>query len=82
MADSSADRDPGHDTGIGAGPGSTPSTPRWVKVFGIVALVVVVLIVLMLLVGGGSHGPGRHLGGAEQLFSATGASVSSGDGRW
>lgn len=35
-----------------------PATPRWVKVFGIVALAVVVLVVIALLSGG--HGPGRH----------------------
>ena len=38
-------------------------TPRWVKVFGVVALVLVVLVVMLLLVGGGRHGPGRHTGG-------------------
>jgi hypothetical protein len=32
-----------------------PGTPRWVKVFGIIALVL--LVVIMLLTG---HGPGRH----------------------
>jgi hypothetical protein len=31
--------------------------PRWVKVFGIVAVVVVLLVVIMLLAG---HGPDRH----------------------
>jgi len=36
-------------------------TPRWVKVFGIVALVLVVAIVVMLLAGIGDHGPGRHI---------------------
>jgi ABC-type transporter Mla subunit MlaD len=36
-------------------------TPRWVKVFAIIALVVVVLFVVLLLTGrGGEHGPGRH----------------------
>jgi ABC-type transporter Mla subunit MlaD len=35
-------------------------TPRWVKVFGIVALVVVVVVVVMLITGRGDHGPGRH----------------------
>ena len=40
--------------------GSTPSAPRWVKVFGIVALIVVLLLFILLLIGGGSHGPGRH----------------------
>ena len=41
-----------------------PSTPRWVKVFGIVALVVVVLVVVLLIAGRGGHGPGRHSAGA------------------
>jgi ABC-type transporter Mla subunit MlaD len=35
------------------------STPGWVKVFGIVALVVAVLFVVVLVTGG--HGPGRHM---------------------
>jgi hypothetical protein len=38
-----------------------PGTPRWVKVFGIIALVLVLLIVIALVTGlGGPHGPGRH----------------------
>ncbi len=38
-----------------------PGTPRWVKVFGILALVVVLLLVILLLTRGpGGHGPGRH----------------------
>jgi hypothetical protein len=43
------------------------SAPRWVKVFGIVALVLVLLVVIIMLTGvGGEHGPGRHIpsGGA------------------
>jgi hypothetical protein len=39
--------------------GSAPSTPRWVKVFGIIALVVVLLFVISLLAGV-RHGPGLH----------------------
>jgi hypothetical protein len=35
-------------------------TPRWVKIFGIVALVLVLLVVIMMFIGGGDHGPGRH----------------------
>ncbi len=35
-------------------------TPRWVKVFGIVALVLVVLVVIIIVTGRGGHGPGRH----------------------
>lgn len=34
-------------------------TPRWVKVFLVVAVVAVALFVV-LLVFGGDHGPGRH----------------------
>ena len=42
------------------------STPRWVKVFGIIALVLAVLVVVMLATGrGGSHGPGRHAPSAD-----------------
>jgi hypothetical protein len=34
-------------------------TPRWVKVFGVIAAVVIVLLAVLLIVGGG-HGPSRH----------------------
>ena len=37
-----------------------PGTPRWVKVFGIIALVLALLVGIMLLAGG-EHGPGRHI---------------------
>jgi hypothetical protein len=39
-----------------------PGTPRWVKVFGIIALVVVLLFVFLMFTRGpgGHHGPGRH----------------------
>jgi hypothetical protein len=43
------------------------STPRWVKIVGIITLVLVLLVGIMLLAGvGGHHGPGRHMpsGGA------------------
>jgi hypothetical protein len=58
-----ADRPPdtGDATGVGPDRGSTTGTPRWVKVFGIIALVLVLLFVALLLTGrGGGHGPGRH----------------------
>lgn len=35
-------------------------TPRWVKVFGIIAIVVILLFVILLVIGG-SHGPRRHM---------------------
>ncbi|MGH2921707.1 MAG: hypothetical protein ACRDKU_06555 [Gaiellaceae bacterium] len=52
--------DPGNDTGVGPDRRSTEGTPRWVKVFGAIALLVVLLFVIALLTGGGKHGPGRH----------------------
>lgn len=36
-------------------------TPRWVKVFGAIAIVVFVLFLALMLFGGGRHGPGRHM---------------------
>jgi hypothetical protein len=59
MADPPRYPDSGDDAGVGPDRGPKPGTPRWVKVFGIIAIVVVLLVVIMLLVGGG-HGPGRH----------------------
>jgi hypothetical protein len=48
-------------TDMGPGRELTPGIPRWVKVFGIVALVLVLLVIIMMFVSGGSHGPGRHI---------------------
>ena len=46
-------------------PDSEPhATPRWVKVFGVIALVVILLFVVLLLAGG-PHGPGRHMPGGD-----------------
>lgn len=48
--------------GLGSRHETTTSTPRWVKIFGIIALaLLVVLVVVGLLTGG--HGPGRHTTG-------------------
>jgi hypothetical protein len=59
MADPSRYPDSDADyTGVGADHESATSTPRWVKVFGVIAVVVVVLFVILLLTGG--HGPSRH----------------------
>lgn len=72
-----ADRPP--DTGDGSGVRPTtdraPGTPRWVKVFGIIAIVLVLLFVVIMFMGGG-HGPGRHTpsgdaGGQAPLSSVT-----------
>jgi hypothetical protein len=66
MADLPPDRDSNSDTGDGARArpdrGSTTGTPRWVKVFGIIAIVLILLFVVLLLSGRG-HGPSRHTSG-------------------
>ncbi len=59
MADPSPNPAPYLDSSGDAGH-DADSTPRWVYVFGGIALVVVLLFVILLLTGGGSHGPGRH----------------------
>ncbi len=63
-----ADVPPYPDTGVRADRRSTtstpPRTPRWVKVFGIIALVLVLLFVIMMLADmltGSVNGPARHI---------------------
>ena len=39
----------------------TPSTPRWVKVCGVIGIALVLLFVILKFTGiGGEHGPSRH----------------------
>lgn len=57
---------------------STTETPRWVKVFGIIAIVLILLLVILQLTGiGGDHGPGQHTvpGGSILLPSVAHADV-------
>lgn len=68
MADSprypDSNTDTGDDAGVRPDRESTTATPRWVKVFGIIALVVVLLfIILRFTRGPGGHTPSRHFGG-------------------
>ena len=51
----------GGETGMGPDPEATVGPPRWVKVFGTIALVLVLLVVVVMFFGGGEHGPGRHM---------------------
>lgn len=44
------------------GGGPANGTPRWVKIFGIIALLVIVLLIVLKLLGA-EHGPGRHTPG-------------------
>ena len=56
--------------------GSSYSTPRWVKVFGIIALVLALLIATVLITGlGGEHGPGRHTPSTEQAVESNNPSI-------
>jgi hypothetical protein len=48
-----SDGDTADDTGVEADSGSTPGTPRWVWVFGIIVIVLVLLFVILHLAGGG-----------------------------
>ena len=66
MADPARDSDT-DETGVGPDRESTAGTPRWVKVFGIIAIVVVLLFVVLLLAGG-PHSPGRHGAGVHQVW--------------
>ena len=53
--------------------GSPPSTPRWVKVFVIIALILVLLFVIILVTGiGGEHGPGRHIPSSDAVGTPSG----------
>jgi hypothetical protein len=63
-------------TPLEPGHGSMRGTPRWVKLFGIIALVLVLLFVISLLVGV-RHGPGLHTpsgdaGGYTRAFGVAG----------
>jgi hypothetical protein len=61
---------------LGPDGGAGQRTPRWVKVFAVIAIVAVVLLLVLLLSGRG-HGPGRHLGAASAPVS-TAAGVVAG----
>jgi hypothetical protein len=64
-----ADRPPdtGDDTSVRPSADRPPSTPRWVKVSGIIVGVPVLVFVILRLTGvgpgAGGHGPGTHGGG-------------------
>jgi hypothetical protein len=38
---------------------TTPRTPRWVKMFGVVAIILVVAFLILHLTGNGPHGHGH-----------------------
>ena len=86
MADSPPRPDPDRDTADALrqapGAGTRPGTPRWVKLFGVIALLLLVLAVVMLVAGGGNHGPGRHSGaGGNGQATAPAMGAAGGEGR-
>ncbi len=85
MVDPFPSPDIGDDTSVRPGPGATTGTPRWVKVFGIIALVVVLLFVILLFTRGpvGDHGPDRHTSSGDnggQMLPSAGHGNSGGVG--
>lgn len=64
----------------GGDPEEDAGLPRWVKVFGIVAAVLAVLVIAMVLLGGGNHGPGRHLSSSGTAGYLTHAVIVDGGG--
>ena len=57
-----------------------PSTPRWVKIIGVVVAVLLLVIVIVLVSGGdddAQHGPGRHAGPAGTSHPERSAPESS-----
>jgi hypothetical protein len=46
---------------VGRDPESPPSTPRWVKVFGIIVVALVLLVIILHLTGNSLGGPGSHM---------------------
>jgi hypothetical protein len=45
-----------------SGGGATPRTPRWVKMFGVVAIILVVAFLILHLTGNGPQGHGHGHG--------------------
>jgi hypothetical protein len=68
--------DPGStsgETGLGTASASTPSRPRWVKVFGIIAIGLVLLVVILHLTG---HNLGGHTSPSSVLTCQTATTMA------
>jgi hypothetical protein len=61
MSDPSGRPDGGHNANVEAGSEGDRGVPRWVKLFGIAAILLLALAIVVMLLSGGQHGPGRHL---------------------
>lgn len=64
---------PYHDSNSGTGD-ETTSTPRWVKVFGIIVVALILLFFILMFTRGpggrGGHTPFRHFGGQAPTSGA------------
>ena len=80
MANTPANRDSAGSSGVDPDRDSPPRTPRWVKVFGIIALVIVLLFLILMLTRGpsGGHGPGRHFSSSDDRSQTTPPGVVEG----
>ncbi|MBA2531167.1 MAG: hypothetical protein H0V23_03565 [Nocardioidaceae bacterium] len=58
--------------------GPAHTTPRWVKVSAVIAVVLVLAFGVMLLAGGGDHGPGRHSSSSGGQTSSLGGTEAGG----
>jgi hypothetical protein len=58
MADTPEDPSGGD---VETGPGRAPGMPRWVKLFAVTVAVVLAVMIVIVWLGGGQHGPGRHV---------------------
>ena len=74
MAHPPSNPETGDDNGEALDRSETVGTPRWVKVFGAIALIALVLFVVVSIVGGGEHGPRRHApgGGSDNTTDTPG----------
>jgi hypothetical protein len=71
MSDPGRRPDGGHHANVEAGSEGDRGVPRWVKLFGLAAILLLALAIVVMLLSGGQHGPGRH------LSSPGGSSTSS-----
>ena len=72
MADLPPYPNKGGDTDVRPDRGSTYSTPRWVKVFGIMFIILIVLFIILHLMGlgfGGLHSPMPSSGTGNTWFA-------------
>ncbi|MBA3344700.1 MAG: hypothetical protein H0T44_05275 [Gemmatimonadales bacterium] len=56
MASSAPDSD-----SVGPDRGSPAGRPRWLQIFGAIGLALILLFVSRMFIGGGGHGPDRHV---------------------